>query len=264
MIDPKSRILIAFGTLLLVLPSIAQEAASVPVSVLQQKTKEWITTRRLISEEAAAWKTEKATLAELNAIRAKETSQLDEFILAAGSRVGELSEKRAQAASERDQLKKWRGEFEAGFAKLEADTRKVLARFPVPLRDKIDDTVQRIEEADPERPLQDRVRDVLLVLQSAKEFDDTFTVTSEIREVGGKEIEVRILYLGLSQAWYVDAAATLAGYGQPGANGWTWTEDRSIAASVRDAIAIQTGEATAAFVTLPFVPLPSAPASETR
>jgi hypothetical protein len=239
----------------------AQETTPLPPAALvQKKAEEWIRTRRLIGEEAAAWAQEKATLSDLNAIRGKEAAQLDQFIETAGTRVEDLAKQKAAFTGERESLRKWRSDFEAAFVKLEAEVKALLPRFPTPLRDQVDDAVIRLEEAGPDRPLQDRVRDVLLVLQSAKEFDDGFTVTTEVREFDGTQVEVRILYLGLAQAWYVDATGTHAGFGQPSADGWVWTEDRAIAPSVRDAIAIQTGEATAAFVTLPFHPLSAAPA----
>ena len=68
---------------------------------------------------------------------------------------------------------------------------------------------------------------------------------------GGARREVDILYLGMSQAWYVDAEAKYAGYGVPGETGWVWTEDNSIATSARSAIDIQARRATPAFVKLP-------------
>ncbi len=254
---PRNFLLIGF--LLSLAPLSAQEAVPpLPsAALLQKKTEEWIRARRLIGEEAAAWKQEKATLADLNAIRKKESAQLDEFIQAAGARVDELAKQKATSADEREALRKWRSDFDAAFGKLEAQVKALAPRLPTPLRDKVEDAMLRMEENATDRPLQDRVRDTLLVLQAAREFDDSFTVTTEVRELDGRQVEVRILYLGLSQAWYVDAAGSHGGYGQPSANGWIWTEDASIAHAVRDAIAIQTGEATAAFVTLPFVPLSS-------
>lgn len=247
--------ILALGTLT------AQEAAPLPsASLLQKRTEEWIQTRRLIGEEAASWQQEKATLADLDAIRAKEAAQLEEFIQAAGARVDELTKQKASSSSERESLRQWRREFEAAFVELEARVKTLVPRFPTPLRDKVEDAILRLEESAADRPLQDRVRDTLLLLQAAKEFDGSFTVATEVREIEGRQVEVRLLYLGLSQAWYADAGGTRGGYGLPGPDGWTWTEAPGIAPAVRDAIAIQTGEATAAFVTLPFVPLSAAAA----
>ncbi len=237
----------------------AQESARPPgAAELAKKTGEWIETRRLISEEAAAWQSEKATLADLNAIRLRETDQLDEFVKAAGARVEELAKQKATTAEERTSLQQWRRDLDLRFATLETSVKEILPRLPTPLRDKVEDAALRLESGEADRPLQDRVRDVLLVLQAAKEFDDGFTVYTDLREFDGEKREVRVLYLGLSQAWYVDASGSRSGYGLPAAQGWEWTEDASIAAAVRQAIDIQTGEATAAFVKLPFIPLPSA------
>ncbi len=224
---------------------------------IQKMTSEWIQAKKLISQEAAAWKSEKATLSDLNAIRTKEIEQLNEFVKAAETRVTELSEQRKKSTEEQANVRKWRSEFDAKFTTLEASVKVLLSGFPSPLQEKIADASQRIREPEKDRSLQDRVRDVLLVLQAAREFDSNFTVVTDIREVQGAKREVRVIYMGLSQAWYVDDSGTLSGHGIPTKDGWQWTEDRSIASAVRKVIDIQTGEATAAFVTLPLLPTPS-------
>lgn len=238
----------------------AQEAAAPPAvqapaapdpALLQKKTGEWIQTRRLIGEEAAAWQTEKATLSDLNAIRTKESAQLDEFIQAAQTRVAELGSKKEALAQEQTDLKSWRARLEADLAKLEADLRPLLVRFPAPLREKIQESLIRLESPETDQPLQNRARDVLLVLQACLEFQNALTIDTEVREIGGERREVEILYLGLTQAWYVDAAGKHSGHGVPGGNGWIWTEDNSLAARVRSAIEIQARRAVPAFVELP-------------
>lgn len=259
-VDPTARpailaIALAFATPPWASPSHAQDQAAPPAAdVVLKKTEEWIATRRLISEESAAWQTEKATLADLDEIRKKEIKELDEFIKAAGERVADLDKQKSGLADERNELRKWRGEFEGRFASLETEVRALTPRFPQPLRDKVEDAVLRIESNEADRALQDRVRDLLSILQAAKEFDESFTVASEVREFAGEKREIEVLYLGLAQAWYVDSNGTHSGYGLPSAEGWQWTEDRAIAGPVRQAIEIQTGRATAAFVELPFIP----------
>lgn len=233
-------------------------AVTTPAAVLQEKTREWIETRRLIGEETAAWQGEKASLADLNAIRAKETAQLDEFVKAAEVRVEELGKKKAALAKEEGDLKAWRAKLDADISGLEADLRPLLKGLPAPLREKIQESVVRLESPEPDQPLQNRARDVLLVLQACMEFQNALTVDTEAREIGGERREVEVLYLGLTQAWYVDASGRHSGHGVPGEAGWIWTEDQSIAAQVRSAIEIQARRATPAFVELPLTNPPSA------
>ena len=232
-------------------PAVSEAPAPSDPALLQKKTGEWIQTRRLISEEAAAWQTEKAGLADLNAIRTREAAQLDEFIQVAQTRVAELGSKKQALASEQADLKSWRATLESDLARLESDLRPLLKRFPAPLREKIEESLIRLESPEPDQPLQNRARDVLLVLQACLEFQNTLTIDTEVREIGGERREVDILYLGLTQAWYVDAAGKHSGHGVPGDEGWIWTEDLSLAPRVRSAIEIQSRRAVPAFVELP-------------
>lgn len=227
----------------------AEEAP--PAVVLQEKTRQWIETRRLIGEETAKWQEEKASLAELNVIRSKETAQLDEFVKAAEVRVAELGEKKAALAKEEEDLKAWRAKLDTDIARLEANLRPLLKRFPAPLRERVQESLIRLESPDPDQPLQNRARDVLLVLQACLEFQNTLTIDHEAREIGGERREVEVLYLGLTQAWYVDTSGKHSGHGVPGEEGWIWTEDHAIAGQVRSAIEIQARRATPAFVELP-------------
>lgn len=220
--------------------------------LLQKKTAEWIETRRIIGEEAAAWQAEKLTLSDLNSIRAGEAAQLDEFVQAAGGRVEELAKKKAALAMEQTELKSWRATLESDLAKLEAGLVPLLPRFPAPLREKVEESILRLEAPESDEPLQNRARDLLLVLQACLEFQNTITVDSEVREFAGERREVEVLYLGLTQAWYVDASGQQSGHGVPGETGWSWTEDPRLAPRVRSAIEIQTRRATPTFVELPF------------
>ncbi len=230
--------------------ALAQEAAVDP-ALLQKKTAEWIETRRLISEEASRWEGEKATLADLDAIRRRETEQLGEFVKAAGERVTALEEQAGKSASEKTSLQQWRSSFEAEISALEDRLKPLFPTFPSPLRDKIGDAIDRLEATETNTPLQNRARDVLLILQAAHEFQNTITVASEVRELGGEKHEVEVLYLGMTQAWFVDATGRFAGSGIPGADAWIWNADPGIAATVRKAIDVQKRAVTPDFVGLP-------------
>lgn len=229
----------------------AQDTPPPKAADLQNKVTEWVKTRQLISEESAAWQSEKASLSDLNTIRTKETEQLGEFVKLAGSRVEELAGKRATFTKEESDLKAWRSELERKVVELESGLRPLIALFPPPLREKIEESIIRIEAPDGEQPLQNRARDILLVLQTCLEFQNAITVDTEIREIAGERREVEVLYLGMTQAWYVDASNKHSGYGVPGKGNWEWTEANSIASRVRSAIEIQSRKATPAFVELP-------------
>ena len=188
---------------------------------------------------------------ELNTIRKNEIEQLEEFITAAGERVDEIAEKRTANAEERKDLKAWRRGVESAIAGYEQRLRGLLPRFPEPLRAEAEEAIARLENPTEDAPLQDRTRDVLLVLQAFLEFQGGITIDTDVREIGGSKREVEVLYLGMTQAWYVDVTGEYSGHGVPTANGWEWTADDSLASRVRRAIRMQRKLAEPDFVELP-------------
>lgn len=235
----------------------AQDKPLTPPDVLQEKLGEWVETRKTISAEKADWASEKGNLENLNAIRKRESEQLAEFVTAAGERVDELAKKRAEFADEEKDLIAWRRDLEDQVVKFEEKLRPILGRFPPPLRSKTEEALIRVESADEGVPLQNRIRDVLLLTQAWLEFHNSITTDVELREIDGEKRELNVLYLGATQAFYVDASGRYSGYGVPGDDGWTWTEDKSLASRIRLAIDVKSRSETPQFVKLPIVSQPS-------
>jgi len=219
--------------------------------VVKRTLKEWVLTKQLISKEASQWAVEKESLADLNVVRQREIKQLGEFSKTAGLRIEEIDNQRKQFSQEKTDLTSWRKDLKKQISVMENELRPLIPLFPLPLRVKVEEAITRLESPEAERPLQHRTRDVLLVMQAYLNFQSTVTLDADIRPIDGQDREVEILYLGLTQAWYVDQTGEYSGYGVPGPEGWVWTEDPALATSIRQAIAIQSRQATPAFVTLP-------------
>lgn len=259
----KSTFKIGLLALVAALPSVATVAAQEglgagdtdavpPVAVLQEKVREWVRVQKLRGEESADWAEQQRRLAGLNALRREEIGQIDALIEAAGTRLADATEQREKLLAEQVALRASRAELARRIDDLEATLRTQIATFPDPLLEKIEDSLARMEAEGADRPLQDRYRDVVAVLVAAGEFGRSLTVVSEMRDIGGQRIEVEVLYLGLSGAWYVDRGGKHAGAGRAGVDGWVWTEDKSIAGRVRDAIDMHRKKVSPGYVRLPF------------
>jgi len=106
-----------------------------------------------------------------------------------------------------------------------------------------------------------RCRDVVLrvserthvvgILNEANKFDNDISMNAEIRTLSsGVPTEVRVVYVGLGQAYFVSAKGE-AGIGRPGADGWHWEIDRSIAPSVAQVVEILQAKSKPKLVPLP-------------
>ncbi len=238
----------------------AQQEGPLPApGAVQETIEQWVDTRKTISVERSEWQAEKTTLEGLNQIRRKESEQLGEFAAAARERVTELAGKREDFATEEQQLKAWRKALETEIEEFEKRLRPLVSQFPPPLRAEVNEAAIRLEAIDTTAPLQNRVRDILLVVQAWQDFHNSITLDSELREIDGQKREVKLLYLGMSQAFFVDTSGRYAGFGVPTAEGWKWSEEKALAPRIQLAIEVHSRSETPQFVRLPVVSSPSTP-----
>ena len=88
-------------------------------------------------------------------------------------------------------------------------------------------------------------------MQAYQAFNNNITLDADVRPIDGEKREIEILYLGMTQAWFVDQSGKYAGYGVPSPDGWIWVDAPALAAPVRQAIEIQTRQSPPDFISLP-------------
>ena len=125
--------------------------------------------------------------------------------------------------------------------------------LPEPLQTTLDPLRQRIP-ADPASTsvtLPERFQNVLGILDVINKSNNEITLSYEVRELaGGRPSQVRVLYVGLSQAYYVGSDGE-GGIGRPEDDGWRWEPSSAVAGDVLTALEIVQGKHTPAFVPLP-------------
>ena len=223
-----------------------------PSFVLQEKVRQWVEAQKIRSKERADWSEQKRNMAALNGIRLKEIEQIDSLIAAAGKRLSDATKKREELLAEQESLRNKRAIILKRVERLEMALRAQLQIFPEPLMNKINDEVERIRQPALSESLQDRLRDLVAVMGAASEFGQSLTIHSQIRTNGEDQIEVEVLYLGFSGAWYVGRAGKIAGHGRAHKSGWTWSEDNSVAGPLKKTIEMYRKERAPGYVQINF------------
>lgn len=262
--DPHLRRSIAIGAAALALTAVLplrgaqDESSSAPVTATVEDARatqgRWFDTRRLISKEKQDWVLGKEMITQRIDLVKQEIATLRERIAETEQTIADGDRKHTELVEENERLAKAADVLARALGELEARTRRLVARFPEPLREH----VQPISQAIPEDPagsrqsLSQRLQNVVGVLNEADKYNRNVTVSSEVRTLeDGSQAEVTALYVGLGQAYYVTARADAAGIGTASAEGWTWRPANEIAADVAHAIAVLQNEQEAAFVQLP-------------
>ena len=223
-----------------------------PSFILQEKIRQWVETQKAQGKERADWAEQKRSMASLNGIRQKEIGQIDALMESAGKRLSDATAKKDQLLSDKEALKSQRDVIQGRVEKFEVSLRQKVGMFPDSLLSKISDEVERIKNEEIEGSVQDRLRDIVAILSAASDFGHAMTITSELRSVNDESIEVEVLYLGFSGAWYVSKNGKTSGWGKVQDGGWNWTEDPSVARPLTEAMEMYRKERTPDYIPLKF------------
>jgi FtsZ-binding cell division protein ZapB len=213
----------------------------------------WIETQQIISRERKDWQQGKEILAGRLELVKKEIAALDEKSKQAQSSVAEADKKRNDLLAENEQLKTAGAQLAEAVTAMEGEVRRLFKQLPEPIQTKLQPLYQRIPE-DPAKTrvsVAERFQNVLGILNEVNKANNEIAVSYEVHNLAdGKPSEVKVVYVGLAQAYYVSAHGE-AGIGRPTADGWKWEPSQAIARQILTVLEILQGKGTPAFVPLP-------------
>jgi hypothetical protein len=213
----------------------------------------WIETQQIISRERKDWQQGKEILLGRLELIKKEVTTLEEKTGQAEAGVTEASKKRSDLIAENDQLKAANTLLTEAVTGMEGEVRLLFKALPEPVQAKLQPLYQRIPEdtAKTRVSAAERFQNVLGILNELNKTNNEITVSYEVHHLAdGKPSEVRAMYVGLAQAYYVSARGE-GGIGRPTGDGWKWEPSKAVASEVLMALEILDGKRTPDFVHLP-------------
>jgi prefoldin subunit 5 len=213
----------------------------------------WLETQQIISKERKNWEQEEDILLGRIEVVKQEVATLEERIRQTEASVAEAEKKKQGFAAENDQLKAVTERLTAKVGTMEAEVRRLFKRLPDPIMARIQPLYQRIPEdaANTKVSVAERFQNVVGILNEVNKANNEILVNFEVHTLAdGKPSEVKAIYVGLAQAYYVSAKGE-AGIGRPTDEGWKWEPSKSIANDVLMALDILQGKHSPAFVPLP-------------
>lgn len=215
----------------------------------------WIETQQIIAREQKEWQQGKATLESRLELARKEASVIEEKVKQAETASVAAVQQHQTIEAQNVKLKQSAERLSVAAGRLEARIRTLFPMLPDPIQAKLKPLYDRIpaDAATTKVSAAERFQNVLGILGEVNKANTEIPVVFEVRKLAdGKLAEVRVLYVGLAQAYYLSAAGQ-AGIGHPTPEGWKWDVSDEIAREVRKAIEIHEGKRPPAFVSLPVV-----------
>ena len=223
------------------------------MEIAKQNLEKLLETKRLISQEQRDWRLGRELLADRIRVMEKDLAAVKEKTVQMTNETAKLDAQFAEVRTQNEQLTAAVTHMRESVVGLETRLPTLLARAPDPVRERVKPLVQRLPQnpADTKVGMPERFQNVIGVLNEIGKANGEVTVATEIRTMGdGRPTEVKTLYVGMGQAYYVSAKGD-AGIGRPATNGWEWLPANELAARVTDAMQIMQNKATARFVPLP-------------
>lgn len=213
----------------------------------------WIETQQILSKETGDWQQGREVLGSRIDLMRREVVGLQEKLVASRVKIGETRTKREELVAKRTQLDAALKQLADAVAAMEKEVRALQIRLPEPVKTRLQPLFARIPDGESEKRVSvaERYQNVLGILNELNKANGEISVNYEVRELdGAKPTEVRVIYVGLAQAYYVSGSGQ-AGIGRPGDKGWTWEQNQAVANDVTTALEIVEGKHTPAFVPLP-------------
>jgi Skp family chaperone for outer membrane proteins len=221
-------------------------------SELQAILESWVETRREIAEEENRWREEQAQLHRTRELLENELQRLEADTERLAHETADQGRERERLAAETQAQEAILDAIAERTETLEASLAAYHARFPDPLRERTGPLRNRLlQEAERPPPAQ-RAQTVVALLGEADRFQTSLHPAREVLVLPeGETREVRTLYLGLGQAFYLSSDGHRAGTGRPGENGWEWASRPDLAGEIRRLFSVYDNEIAPDFVRLP-------------
>lgn len=245
---------IAIGSALVLSSSLSWSQDST-VSKTQDRLKKWVETRQLTSEEAANWLQEKDSLQQSIDLFKSESTKLKGEIKDVQDQESNYAQEFSDLEKENESLKTTIQTIANSIGAAEKRVVELKSRLPQPLLEKLEPFLNRIPE-DPSKTklsASERAQTIVGILSEVDKFQSSITVVGELRKnQSGSEIQVQTLYLGLSQAYFVNQQGDFAGTGVPSVSGWDWKIEPALAGKIKKLIGMYENTVPAEFLSIPF------------
>jgi hypothetical protein len=235
-------------------PAVAARDAAVNVEAARAVFAKWTEAQQLLAREKREWSQAEELIKQRLDLLKTEEKKLQKFRDEYQANITDADKKKAEMIATRDSIAAEMKKLSESVGVLETRIRKLVPQLPEPLQRKIQPLVEKMpsDPAKTDIAVPARFQFILGVLQEINKANSVITVELEDRKLDdGKTAQVRTIYVGLGQAYYVTADRKKAGIGTPSAEGWVWKASNDLAPRLADAVDIFQNKGHAHFIPVP-------------
>lgn len=226
-------------------PAMATNSQSLDALVQQ-----WLSLEQQHARLNQDWLLRQQSLQQGISLLSAEKAQLQQLVQQSSQQQDEVSAQRLALLAEQQQLEQQQLRASVAINRLMAELQGLAPQLPPPLQQLWQ---QQLADINADSDSSVMLQRSLLLLSKFNEFQQRISLADmTLSTDDGKQVRVRQLYLGATQAWFASSDGSYAGRGFPTRQGWQWQFDNRIdARQVLQAIAMTEKKAPAKLVELP-------------
>ncbi len=237
----------------------AQQPAAAAAGDAMMQTRallqKWAETEKMIAAERYEWEQGKALLEGRITLVQQSIEDMKKKVSEAEEKLAKAKKETAVVVAEKQQIKEASNALLEAAPSLEKGIAGLVAKAPPNVLEKIRPLSDRLPKTEAEaKSLQAaaRIQVVLGILNELNKANLEIASLPEIHDIGGgRKAEVKTIYVGLGQGYFVNAAGDIAGVGTPGKDGWVWTTDPKIAKNMIEVLDVMKKTISPKLVELP-------------
>lgn len=230
------------------------EQVAESIQVGRDRLGEWMEVQRIISQEQLSWKSTQSALQGRIDLVKLELDDFESRLNTSETNIKGEETRKANLEKELELANKATQSLTNSALFFEEELKKLKGILPAPIYTKVQALYERMP-ADPKTTkvsLAERYQNILGILNEADKANAEITVLAEVRELPGTPAtEVETLYVGLAQAYFVNAERNFAGMGHPVNGKWEWTRMDELGGSIAEVLAVMSTKVKPRFVFLP-------------
>ncbi len=218
---------------------------------------ELVGARQGLADSQAKWRTDSQTLVDNIELLKLEIELLETRIDSTVEQSTKAERDRIALNGEIEELKEASYVIAKVIRGLEHKAMGLANALPLEAKEKVEPLLKRMPKrntpaSEIRSSLGERMLNVVGLLQQMEVFNNEVHIVNETRDIDGQNVSLQVIYIGLSQAYYVNKDQKVAGIGTVTAeDGWKWTANNELTEVIDRAVKVYKSELNPQFVTLP-------------
>jgi FtsZ-binding cell division protein ZapB len=214
------------------------------IEQIKNLTKEWVNVEKTRSKEQQNVREQQDNLEQLQEVLKQQLEEWKEKVANIEGNMSRSDTERHDLLEKKKSMAHARQTAIKFLNKIERQLKKLVLIIPTPLAKELEVPLRQLGHGFKNEQWLLRYQACLTIVKGFGAFHRRYTSSAQDIDIDGNKISVKVIYTGLSRAYFINLNGTKAGIGVPQSNGWLWKEQTHLSSEIKSALGIMEQNST--------------------